>query len=53
VYTGEEKVDLGIYNAFNQPVYTNEYLMCCYFNIGFEPRVGASKYLVNHIHNLF
>ena len=32
---------MGIYDAHNEPVYTNEFLMCCYLNIGFEPRVGA------------
>jgi len=37
----EEKIDVGVYDAFNKPVYTNDFLMCCYLNIGFEPRVGA------------
>lgn len=43
VYRAEEGIDVGIYNAFREPVMTNEFLMCCYFNIGFEPRVGACK----------
>lgn len=43
VFKPEQRIDVGIYDAFDEPVFTNEFLMCCYFNIGFEPRVGACK----------
>lgn len=41
MFKPEQRIDVGIYDAFDEPVFTNEFLMCCYFNIGFEPRVGA------------
>ena len=43
----KEKVDVGIYDSFDEPVMENDFLMCCYTNIGIEPRVGASKYFKN------
>ena len=44
MFEASDEVDVGLYDAFDKPVNVNEFLMCCYLNIGFEPRVGARKY---------
>lgn len=43
IFKASDEVDVGLYDAFDRPVNVNEFLMCCYLNIGFEPRVGARK----------
>ena len=41
IFYEEKKLDLGIYDSFSKPIYTNNFFMCCYLNVGIEPRVGA------------
>ena len=45
VFQNKDKVDTGIYNVHFEPAHTNRFLMCLYFNLGFEGRVERSKYL--------
>ena len=43
VFVRDDKVDTGLYNAYDEPVFANQFVMCCYFNIGLEAEVGISK----------
>jgi len=42
VVNPDAKADIGIVNAYDDPIYTNKYVMCCYFNIGIEAQVGIN-----------
>ena len=42
IFTPKDKTNVGIYDPHGNPVLTNEFQMCCYVNIGFEARVGAT-----------
>ena len=44
VFKMEDKVDTGIYDVHLAPLSTNSFIMCLYFNLGFEGRVEHSKY---------
>ena len=52
IFHPQEKVDVGIYDSFDNPVMTNHFLQTAYTNIGIEPRVGASKYLSKQLNLL-
>ena len=43
VFRASDNVDTGITNAYDEPVFANQFVMCCYFNIGLEAQVGISK----------
>ena len=43
VFRACDNVDTGITNAYDEPVFANQFVMCCYFNIGLEAQVGISK----------
>ena len=42
VVDSSRKADTGIVNAYDDPIFTNQYVMCCYFNIGLEAQVGIN-----------
>lgn len=39
-------IDGEIYNPFDNPLPSKELLMCCYFNIGIDAEIGASKIII-------
>ena len=43
IFVRDDGVDTGLYNAYDEPVFANQFVMCCYFNIGLEAEVGISK----------
>ena len=45
IFQNKDKVDTGVYNVHFEPANTNRFLMCLYFNLGFEGRVERSKFL--------
>lgn len=46
------KVNGDLYNAFDERIPANELSLCCYFNIGIDAEIGASKIIIHRYHIL-